>query len=367
MATSFPTGLDNPTNPGTSDFEDTPGVLHSAEHTNANDAIKALEAKVGINSSAVTTSLDYKINTHLSAADPHAQYQKEIEKGAASGYASLDSSVLVPLAQIPNVPESRVTNLVSDLASKADMVATNNALALRAMDAAVVHATGSLNETITGIKTFSTAPVVPASSFTSAVISDFTEASQDIIGALGFGGNALTATYNDGSNTFTLDVNVDSSTIEINADILRVKDAGITAVKLDPTLPRGKVANNIVTSNASATSGTAETTLATFTTTFITGRKGILRGAWRGFNFTVATDIFEVRLYQGGTQVAACCIYAGSTANTSGGGSISVEVSGNSASTAYNMVVARLQGTGTATLQASATAPTSIRLDDSSN
>jgi hypothetical protein len=34
---------------------------HAGQHANANDAIEALEAKVGVNGSAVTSSLDYKI------------------------------------------------------------------------------------------------------------------------------------------------------------------------------------------------------------------------------------------------------------------------------------------------------------------
>jgi hypothetical protein len=34
---------------------------HSAQHANSNDAIEALQAKVGADSSAVTTSLDYKV------------------------------------------------------------------------------------------------------------------------------------------------------------------------------------------------------------------------------------------------------------------------------------------------------------------
>jgi hypothetical protein len=367
MATAFPTGLDNLTNPAPGDYEDTPGVLHSAQHINANDAIEALQTKVGINGSAANTTLDYLIKTHLVAADPHTQYQKEIEKGAANGYASLDGSVLVPLAQIPNLPETRITNLVADLASKADLVATNNALALRALDAAVVHATGGTNETITGVKTFSSAPIVPAGSFTSVAISDFTEASQDVIGGLASGGSGLTMTYNDGANTWVFDVNVDSSTIEVNADTLRVKDLGITGAKLAAALPQGKINSATVTSNSAATSGTTELSLASFTSTFTTGRKGILRANWRGFNFTVATDIFELRLYQGATQVAGQTVYAGSTAATTGGGSILTEVSGNSASNLYDLRVVRIAGTGTATLQASATTPTQIRLDDTSN
>jgi uncharacterized protein DUF2793 len=41
------------------------------------------------------------ITAHEAAADPHTGYQKESEKGAANGYASLDSGTLVPPAQLP--------------------------------------------------------------------------------------------------------------------------------------------------------------------------------------------------------------------------------------------------------------------------
>lgn len=59
MATNFPTSLDTLTNPTSSDPLNSPD--HAGQHANANDAIEALEAKVGVNSSAVTTSHDYKI------------------------------------------------------------------------------------------------------------------------------------------------------------------------------------------------------------------------------------------------------------------------------------------------------------------
>ena len=59
MATNFPTSLDALTNPTSSDPLNSPS--HSAQHANANDAIEALEAKVGVDSSAVTTSHTYKI------------------------------------------------------------------------------------------------------------------------------------------------------------------------------------------------------------------------------------------------------------------------------------------------------------------
>jgi len=59
MATNFPTSLDALTNPSGTDSMSSPS--HAGQHTDANDAIEALQAKVGADSSAVTTSLDYKI------------------------------------------------------------------------------------------------------------------------------------------------------------------------------------------------------------------------------------------------------------------------------------------------------------------
>ena len=59
MATSFPTGLDALTNPVSGDSLNSPS--HAGQHTNANDAIEALQAKVGVDNSAVATSIDYKL------------------------------------------------------------------------------------------------------------------------------------------------------------------------------------------------------------------------------------------------------------------------------------------------------------------
>ena len=59
MATNFPASLDSLTNPTSSDSLNSPS--HSAQHANVNDAVEALQAKVGVDSSAVTTSLDYKV------------------------------------------------------------------------------------------------------------------------------------------------------------------------------------------------------------------------------------------------------------------------------------------------------------------
>lgn len=65
MAVSYPTSLDSFTNPSSTDKVDK--VDHAAQHADANDAIEALEAKVGVNSSGVTTSLDYKLTNGSSS------------------------------------------------------------------------------------------------------------------------------------------------------------------------------------------------------------------------------------------------------------------------------------------------------------
>ena len=61
MATNFPSSLDSFTNPTAVDTLDSPP--HDTQHADANDAIEALQAKVGVDGSAVTTSIDYQLNT----------------------------------------------------------------------------------------------------------------------------------------------------------------------------------------------------------------------------------------------------------------------------------------------------------------
>jgi len=78
MATNFPTALDTLTNPTPTDQLDSVTVPHDLQHANANDALEALQAKVGINSSTDVNSLDYKIN-HL---------------GGATNYGFLNNSII---------------------------------------------------------------------------------------------------------------------------------------------------------------------------------------------------------------------------------------------------------------------------------
>lgn len=59
MATNFPATLDTLANPSGSNTLSSPS--HASQHSNANDAIEAIQAKIGVDNSAVTTSIDYKV------------------------------------------------------------------------------------------------------------------------------------------------------------------------------------------------------------------------------------------------------------------------------------------------------------------
>jgi len=65
MTTNFPTSLDAFTNPSATDAMDSVTVPHASQHADLNDAVEALQAKVGVDGSAVTTSLDYILSNLL--------------------------------------------------------------------------------------------------------------------------------------------------------------------------------------------------------------------------------------------------------------------------------------------------------------
>lgn len=58
MATNFPDSLDSLSNPAGTDSL----IGHAQQHSNTNDAIEALQAKVGIDNSSDTNSLDYRLS-----------------------------------------------------------------------------------------------------------------------------------------------------------------------------------------------------------------------------------------------------------------------------------------------------------------
>ena len=80
--------------------------------------------EIPVNQAGTTRKIQVSevIGVHTADSDPHTQYQKESEKGAVNGYASLDSGGTVPDAQIPAAiaRDSEVTTAVSNHAAAAD-------------------------------------------------------------------------------------------------------------------------------------------------------------------------------------------------------------------------------------------------------
>jgi hypothetical protein len=85
MAITYPTNLDSLTNPSSTDTLDSPS--HSDQHSDLNDAVEALETKVGIDSSTTATTIDYKL-TNSSSSNPG--HKHTLANGATDVTASKD-------------------------------------------------------------------------------------------------------------------------------------------------------------------------------------------------------------------------------------------------------------------------------------
>lgn len=125
MATNFPASLDNFTNPTAADNLNTSTVTHTDQHANINDAVEALEAKVGVTSSAVVTSLDFLVANviaslnALTASLGSAAFQPTSAFDAA-GLASTLSSAAQAAAIAASQPVG-TTLVVDDVATNATM------------------------------------------------------------------------------------------------------------------------------------------------------------------------------------------------------------------------------------------------------
>lgn len=105
MAINFPTSLDVLVNPLPTDYLDT--VPHDQQHVLANDAIEALEAKLGVDSSAVATSIDYLVKNSASV-DPghkHSIYIVQASQVVSAGTAitAIDGEPITPVTMSGNV------------------------------------------------------------------------------------------------------------------------------------------------------------------------------------------------------------------------------------------------------------------------
>lgn len=102
MTTAYPTGLDNITKPqgslsGGTDKLSTTAVIHGAIHQNEIDAIQAIEAKLGVDSSAVTSSIDYLLK-NTSSINPGHKHTAVSITGFIASDGTITTTASIPLA-----------------------------------------------------------------------------------------------------------------------------------------------------------------------------------------------------------------------------------------------------------------------------
>jgi hypothetical protein len=139
---------------GTADLPTVPGLANKADTSTVNAAL-ALKA----DASALAAKANDSAVVHNTGAE------------SVGGVKTFTSEPVVPTPTQGGSPTTK-TYVDNGLATKADGAATTAALATKADDSAVVHKTG--NETVGGIKTFSTAPVVPSNSFPESAVTNLT-------------------------------------------------------------------------------------------------------------------------------------------------------------------------------------------------
>jgi hypothetical protein len=191
MAVNFPASLDSFTNPASNSSVANPS--HAQQHADANDAIEALQAKVGADNSAVTTSLDYRVRT-LENASVDTEAIQDIVGGMVSN--NTETNIVV---------EYNDTNGKLNFSTGPDVVTTtslNNTLTNPTTGYVPVSDVGNPD----GIATLGPDGFVPASQlnldekiqdttalmFTSATHSNITVAYDDNTGRLSLTGIPLT-------------------------------------------------------------------------------------------------------------------------------------------------------------------------------
>ena len=211
----FPVCLDNLTNPTPADKLGTPAVLHSDQHANANDAIEALERKVGINGSTDTNSLDYQISHITSGSTAPFQTNSPANVGAS---AVIGTSGSVPHAD-------HVHAGVHGVFTEPNSVLTGNIALVGGTNISVTQSSGSLtinNTMAAGGVVFDTASPFDIGSLASVgtsgspphadhvhrgIRSIFVEPNSGQFGDIALvGQNGMTITQSSGSFSFNQDL-----------------------------------------------------------------------------------------------------------------------------------------------------------------
>ncbi len=217
MPANFPTSLDSNPSAATLAAGNLDTDPHSVLHANLGDQIEALEAKVGVDGSAVTTSHDYKL-TQLAGVDAlvgtaTGALSGEIVVGTAPG-GELGGTWASPTVDATHSGSSHASVQAAAEATAAGALSTHESdTSTHGVAVAIVGTTETqtlTNKTLTTptVGSFtnaqhSHADAAGGGTLTNAAISDFTEAAQDAVGGILVDSSTIDLTYNDATPSIT--------------------------------------------------------------------------------------------------------------------------------------------------------------------
>jgi hypothetical protein len=128
MATNFPGGLDTFNNPTSSNTLDNPS--HSSQHADANDAIEALEVKLGVGSASASTASQYQVMMVVGTAGNTAWSTINVLTTPSISGGTANSLILVSPEENINIVATASSGTVdANLISSGVTYATANASA----------------------------------------------------------------------------------------------------------------------------------------------------------------------------------------------------------------------------------------------
>jgi predicted small metal-binding protein len=235
MAILFPTTLDQLLNP--TGVDSVQLVPHAAQHSNANDAIEALEVKVGVNNSTDVSSLDYKVRDLISKIYTNEMAQDTIATALAAGThtnitvgyddvanslsltATYDDEEVMDAIATSLTAGTGITKVYDDVANTITISVDTTVIATKTyVDTAVSSLSATAGTTyvplallgnVDGVAELDEAGFVPASQL------NIDEKIQDVAAKLITDGTHynITVSYNDTNATLSLSANYDDEEV----------------------------------------------------------------------------------------------------------------------------------------------------------
>ena len=235
MATTFPTTLDQLLNPAATDSIEF--VSHSAQHSNANDAIEALEAKLGVNNSTDTATIDYKVRDLISKIYTNEMAQDAIATALAAGThgnitvayddvanslsltATYDDEEVMDAIATSLTAGPGITKVYNDVANTITISVDTAVIASRQYVDAAITALGNTVDNnfvpITEVGNADGIATLGPDGFVPAVQLNIDEKIQDVAAKLITDGTHynITVSYNDTNATLSLSANYDDEEV----------------------------------------------------------------------------------------------------------------------------------------------------------